>query len=157
MAAKNYNIKNISAVDYNADKLKIAKKCGANYTYNNLSKIDSIKNSFDTIIECTGNILVLQQCLELTKKFGGKIVVIGNYPKGEILKIDPWHIIQGKSLLGAWNDQVVFDKKFEKFEKKLKNKKLNFYFGKNIYKLNDINVAIKDFKNGKMIRPLIKL
>ena len=27
----------------------------------------------------------------------------------------------------------------------------------NIYTLNDINFAIKDFKNGKMIRPLIKL
>ena len=157
IASKTYNIKNITAVDFNLNKLKIAKKCGANSVHNNLSKISPLKKNFDAIIECTGNIKILHQCLELTKKFGGKIIVIGNYPKGEILKINPWHIIQGKTLSGAWNDESEFDKKFKKFSNKLKSKNLNFYFGKKIYTLNDISFAIKDFKNGKMIRPLIKL
>ena len=157
IASKIHNIKDISTVDFNLNKLKIAKKCGANSIYNNLSKITLLKKRFDAIIECTGNIGILHQCLELTKKFGGKIIVIGNYPKGKILKINPWHIIQGKTLSGAWNNQSKFDDKFKKFENKLKNKNLNFYFGKKTYKLDEINFAIKDFKSGKMIRPLIKL
>ena len=157
LAAKDYNVKHIAAVDYNLSKLKIAKKIGAHEVFNNLSKIDKIKKNFDVIIECTGNINVLEKCADFTKKFGGRVVVIGNYPKGKVLKIDPWHIIQGKTLLGAWNDQEIFDKKFEKFEKKIKNKKLDYFFGNKIYSLNNINNAIKDFKDGKMIRPLLKL
>ena len=125
--------------------------------YNNFNKIEANKSCFDVILECTGNIDILKKSIEFTKKFGGKVVVIGNYPKGQLLKIDPWHIIQGKTLTGAWNNQLVFDNKFKKFEKKIENKRLNFFFGKKTYNLNNINHAIKDFKKGKMIRPLIKL
>ncbi len=83
--------------------------------------------------------------------------MIGNYPKGKFLNIDPWHIIQGKALVGAWNDTLNFDNKFKKFEKKINNKNLNFFFGNKTYKLTDINKAINDFKKGKIIRPLIKM
>ena len=34
---------------------------------------------------------------------------------------------------------------------------LNDSFGKNIYKLNEINLAIQDVRAGKVIRPLIKM
>ena len=30
-------------------------------------------------------------------------------------------------------------------------------FWKKVYKLNEINLAIKDFKEGKVIKPLIKM
>ncbi len=157
IASKDYRIKKIFAVDKNKTKLKFAKKNGANETFESLEEIKNKQIRFDVIIECTGQIQVLKKCIGLSKNFGGKIIVIGNYPKGNFLKIDPWHIIQGKSLLGAWNDTLNFDKKFRKFEKKTKNKNLNFFFGDKIYKLTDINKAINEFKKGKIIRPLIKM
>ena len=156
IAAKDYNIKNITAIDRNPYKLKIAKANGANILFNDISKIDKQK-SFDVIVECTGNLNVLQNCINYSKNFGGKVIVIGNYPKGKLIKIDPWRIINGNTLMGAWNDSANFEKKFYKFEKKIKNKNLSFFFGRKTYNLNSIDNAIKDFKEGKIIRPLLKL
>lgn len=51
----------------------------------------------------------------------------------------------------------MFDKNFNIIQKKVSNLKLDFYFGDIIYNLENINVAIKDLKNGKIIRPLIKI
>jgi S-(hydroxymethyl)glutathione dehydrogenase/alcohol dehydrogenase len=157
LAAKKNGIENISVIDYNEKKLSIAKKNGAKYIYKNFSQIKNKNNMFDVIVECTGNIKILEASLDFVKKFGGKIIVIGNYPNGQMLKINPWHIIQGKTLQGAWNNQNIFDKNFSLIQKKVSNLKLDFYFGNKIYDLENINSAIKDFKKGKMIRPLIKI
>ena len=58
--------------------------------------------------------------------------------------------------MGAWNDRDFFDHKMNFFKKKLhKNYHKNF-FGKTIYTLDEINLAINDFIKGKVVRPLIK-
>ena len=157
LAAKKNKIKNISVIDHNEIKLNIAKKIGAKNCYKDFSQIKKSNVIFDLVVECTGNIKILEKSLDFIKKFGGKIIVIGNYPNGQILKINPWHIIQGKTLQGAWNNQDMFDKNFNIIQKKVSNLKLDFYFGDIIYNLENINVAIKDLKNGKIIRPLIKI
>ena len=38
----------------------------------------------------------------------------------------------------------------------MNNFNCDFFFGKKIYKIEELKSAINDFKNGKVIRPLIK-
>ena len=53
--------------------------------------------------------------------------------------------------------EISFKNKFKKLENIFKKLKTSFYFSNKVYKLNDINKAINDFKSGKVIRPLIKM
>ena len=63
----------------------------------------------------------------------------------------------GKVVSGAWVDEFNYDDKFSNFYNKFSQFSWKKYFGKKIYNLDNINLAIKDFKNGKVIRPLIKM
>ena len=58
--------------------------------------------------------------------------------------------------MGAWNNLKPFDDMFKKLENIIKEKNLKIFFGNKIYSLRNINKALKDFENGKVIRPLIK-
>tara|TARA_Y100000741_G_C18247127_1_gene555929 strand:- start:821 stop:1837 length:1017 start_codon:yes stop_codon:yes gene_type:complete len=142
----------IIAIDKVKKKLIIAKEFGATHTYSSLKKL---KQKFDVIIECTGNIEILKSTFKFTKEFGGKIILIGNYPKGQKINLDPWHVIKGITMKGAWLDNDPFNKKFMKLEKLMENRNYNIFFGKKVYDLANINNALTDLKNGKTVRPLI--
>ena len=162
LASKAKKLSPIIGIDVNKKKLKIAKKFGANKTFifkekNFIIKLKRYcKSDFPIIIECTGKIEVLKFCINIANNFGGKILVIGNYPKPSNIKFDPWNIIKGKTLMGAWNDKNLFDQKMEFFKKKMHKGYHTNFFGSKVYKLDEINLAINDFKKGKVVRPLIK-
>ena len=93
----------------------------------------------------------------MIKNFGGKFVIIGNYPVGKMIKLNPWNFVMGKIVTGAWTDSISYSKKFKFFYKKFNKFKWKYYFNNKSYNLNEINEALKDFKRGKIIRPLIKI
>ena len=92
----------------------------------------------------------------LSKKFGGKFIFIGNYPYKSKVYLDPWLIIQGITFMGTWNNPKPFDNLFKKLENIIQDKSLKIFWN-NIYNLRNINKALKDFENGKVIRPLIRM
>jgi S-(hydroxymethyl)glutathione dehydrogenase/alcohol dehydrogenase len=161
IASKTKKIRPIIGIDINSKKLEIAKAIGADKVFNfnkkgfNKELMNFSNSNFPTMIECTGNTKVLNYCIEKANTFGGKILVIGNYHKPSFIKLDPWNIIAGKTLLGAWNDLDVFDNKFRLYKSKISKNYSKYFFGNKVYNLNEINKAIKDFKIGKVIRPLI--
>lgn len=155
LIAKSLGFKQISLLDKNYKKLKILKRKFQISVFNSIEQIP--KENFDIVVECTGSIGIFQDSIKLVKKFGGKVIIIGNYDKKFISKLDPWNIIEGKTLKGAWNSEINFKNKFSKLQKVFKRLRTNFYFSNKIYKLDEINLAINDFKNGKVIRPLIKM
>ncbi len=155
LIAKSLGCKKITLLDKNQKKLLYLKK---KFNINIFSSMEKIKKeSYDIVVECTGNIKIFEMSLNLVKKFGGKMIVVGNYDKNLLSKLDPWHIIEGKTLKGAWNSEINFKNKFSKLENLFKKLKTDFYFSSKIYKLSEINKAIIDFKKGKVIRPLIKM
>lgn len=155
LIAKSLGCKKISLLDKNQRKLVYLKK---KFKINIFKSIDEIKkNSFDIVVECTGNINIFEKSLNLAKKFGGKMIVVGNYKKKLSSKLNPWHIIEGKTLKGAWNSEINFKNKFLKLESLFKKLKTDFYFSNKVYKITEINKAVSDFKKGKVIRPLIKM
>ncbi len=155
LISKSLGCKKITLLDKNQKKLLYLKK---KFNINIFSSMEKIKReSYDIVVECTGNIKIFEMSLNLVKKFGGKMIVVGNYDKNLLSKLDPWHIIEGKTLKGAWNSEINFKNKFSKLENLFKKLKTDFYFSSKIYKLIEINKAIADFKKGKVIRPLIKM
>jgi Zn-dependent alcohol dehydrogenase len=85
------------------------------------------------------------------------MIVVGNYPKNISTLLNPWNIIEGKTLKGAWNSDINFKNKFSKLEKIFHNLETDFFFSGKEYMINEINKAFKDLKNGKVIRPLIRM
>tara|TARA_B100001057_G_scaffold474458_1_gene540059 strand:+ start:288 stop:1292 length:1005 start_codon:yes stop_codon:yes gene_type:complete len=155
LIAKSLGCKKISLLDKNQKKIFFLKKKLKINIFKSVNEIK--KDSFDVVIECTGNINIFEKSLNLAKKFGGKIIVVGNYKKKLSSKLNPWHIIEGKTLKGAWNSEINFKNKFLKLENLFKKLKTDFYFSNKVYKITEINKAVADFKKGKVIRPLIKM
>ena len=162
-AAKKMGFKKIYALDKNKAKLQIAKKFGASNTIylDSLNNFDEImkkyKNFFSCAIECSGNITLMEKGVEIVKNFGGNFVIIGNYQKGKKISLDPWNLIMGKKISGSWQNEFNYEKYFQIFYNSFKYFKYRNIFGKKIYKIDEINLAVKDFINGKVIRPLIKM
>ncbi len=161
-AARLKNYKNIYAIDKYQSKLKVAKKFGAHKIINSNNKgfrkfIKKHINFFNNGVECSGNLDLMKDGLSMIKNFGGKFVIIGNYPVGKLVKLNPWNFVMGKIVTGAWTDNISYSKKFKFFYKKFDKFKWKYYFKNKIYTLKNINQALKDFRRGKIIRPLIKV
>ena len=63
----------------------------------------------------------------------------------------------GKQIKGSWGGSSRLDYDIYKFYDIIKKSKINLdEFVSKIYNFNKINDAIKDFKSGQVIRPIIK-
>jgi S-(hydroxymethyl)glutathione dehydrogenase/alcohol dehydrogenase len=158
-ALKCLKVKNIIAIDSLDSRLIVAKKLGAtkilNIKKNNLKNI--LENNFDFCFESAGNTKTIELGFEKLKS-SGQLFFASHPKKYSKIRIDPHEMIKGKKIFGSWGGQCVPKKDVPKiFNIFYKNKiKLSLFISK-IYKLNQINTAIKDFKKGNVIRPLIKM
>lgn len=163
LSAKLLSIKNILALDIENNKLETAKKLGAHHTLNtkNLNFKRDYKKLFpdgvDLCIEAAGLSKTIELGFEIINPKFGKLIFTSHPSKKEKIRIDPFELICGKSIEGSWGGGINPDKDLELIAKKItKSQMLNLYTG-NIYPLENINKAIKDFKTGKVLRPIIKM
>ena len=87
----------------------------------------------------------------------GLCVLAGNIKKGNTIQLNPYDLIFGKKIVGFSGNNVSLEKNIRIYHKlinKINFSKLRKIF--KIYKFKNINNAIKDFNNGKILRPLIK-
>ena len=155
-------IKNIIVVDTNENKRKLAQKLGIKYFFNidkfNEKKklIDYYSKRIDLCLENSGNSKSIEFCLSMIKD-NGKVIFSSNPPKKNKIKINPHELIKGKQILGTWGGNCKPDRDVVRFSKVfIKNQIFIKQIKSNIYKFNQINDAINDFKKGKILRPIIK-
>lgn len=164
-ATKLFKPNKIFAVDINNDRLELAKEFGATHIINPLDedpvafiKSNTNDEGVDYSIDAAGQVKTIEQAFESIKINDG-LCVFASHPKyGEKISIDPFDLISGKRIIGSWGGDAQPDKDIPIFSKlyldgllpleKLITKK---------YSLDDINVAIKDLKEGNVIRPIIEL
>lgn len=164
-ATKLYKLKKIFAIDINDDRLELAKQFGATHTLNPLKKdpVAYIKKEtngvgVDYAVDAAGLVMTIEQAFESIKINGG-LCVFASHPRyGEKISLDPFDLISGKRIIGSWGGDAKPDIDIPVFSKlyldgllpleKLITKK---------YSLDDINLAIKDLKEGNVIRPIIEL
>ena len=155
-AAKIANFSQIIVIEKDPAKTKIAYKLGASSALRE-TYFKKYFDYFDYVIECTGNDLMLNSSIKFVKKFGGSLIIVGNYKYKKKFNIDPWQILYGKNIVGSWNKKFDYKKKFKIYEKLSKKLNSNLIYGKKIYSLRNFSKALEDFKKGKVIRPLIKV
>lgn len=162
MASKVFRIKKIVALDISTKKLNIAKKLGAKKTFNTTSKnfnsnfYKYLPNGVDLCIESAGYAKTIELGFSLINRANGKLIFASHPSKNDKIRLDPFELISGKKIEGSWGGAINPDKDFEKISKLLNNKIINNFISK-IYSLDKINQAIKDFKTGKVLRPIIKM
>lgn len=152
----------IIAIDINPEKLKAAKQFGATHTIdaktqNPVEEINKIC-SLDFAIEASGNPIVMNQALQSVKNQGGCAVIVGNAHHGQMLQIDPKQFNMGKRILGTWGGDNLPDEHFPKYCNLISTNELKIsHLTNDLYKLQDVNIALDDLEKGKTFRPIIDL
>lgn len=151
-------------VDINSKKLKLAKELGATHCINasNKNPVVEIKNltkstdGVDYSVDCSGFVETIEQAFESIRR-GGKTIFASHPPAGKKISIDPFELINGKRIAGSWGGSARPDSDIPLIGKLIQSKKINLekLISKK-YTINNINKAISDFEQGKILRPLIK-
>ena len=157
-------IKNVTIIEPNINRAEIAKKLGYKDIYNpkNKKMISRIykryPNGFDSCIESAGHTKTIELGFSLIKDQNGKLIFASHPSKNKKISIEPHDLIKGKKLIGSWGGECVPKRDIPKIYKLFRknNIDLSKFFNK-LYDFEKINNAISDFKNGKVIRPIIKM
>ena len=154
----------IIAIDTNEEKLQLAQELGATHVVNPLKKdiIQAVKKitenqGVDYCFESAGRAKTIEHAFEITRRFGGKCIFASHPPMNERITLDPFELICGKQIYGTWGgesspdcDVPQFDyyylKKLLPLEKLISQK----------YSLGNINNAIDDLRNKKIVRAIIQ-
>lgn len=151
----------IIAIDINDTKLSLAGQMGATHTINSrlLNPIEELKKicpSLDFAIEASGVPAVMDQALQAVRPRGGTVVIIGNAPHGQHWELNPWHLNQGKKILGTWGGDNHPDTDFPKYMAFIASHQLDLgILTSKKYPLSEVNQALDDLESGKVARPLI--
>lgn len=153
----------VIGIDIKKNKLNFVKNNGADFVYeiskkNSLKKIfDQIKMNFplDYIIENTGNTKVISNSYKYMEKKSTLVLVgVPNYKKNINIHSLDFHF--GKKIVGVEGGNVNPEKDFNRYASYFKRKK--FYpkkFVSKIFKLKDINKAIKLITSNKILGRII--
>jgi S-(hydroxymethyl)glutathione dehydrogenase / alcohol dehydrogenase len=163
MATKLFQCSTIIAIDIEDSKLELAKEFGATYTINSLQEnviqklLEYTHNEgVDYSVECSGIAAVIEIAFKSVKNNGG-LCVFASHPKnGDKICLDPYDLICGKQIKGSWGGSSNPDRDIPKLSKLYLEGKLPLekLLDKR-YILDEINEALDDLENRKVIRPLI--
>lgn len=154
----------IIAVDILDHKLELAERMGATHIIN-ANKTDPVEEirevcpgGADFAIEVVGDPQVVLQALHSVRSHGGVAIVVGNARHGEYIRLDPFQLNLGKRVLGTWGGDNQPDRDYPRYTRLIKAGKINLMpLISTIYSLDEINKAIVDLEEGKVVRPLIDM
>lgn len=152
------------AIDRSNEKLDRARRLGATHTVN-AAKVDPVTaiqeivgaSGLDVAIEAVGSTEVIEQAFSAIHT-GGRTVIAGNPPSGDLISLDPMELIKGKSLLGTSGGGCNPEMATPDFHNLYKCGKLPLEdMITHEYPLNLINRAFDDLEQGRVGRALINM
>ena len=162
MAALVCGCTKIIAVDINNERLELARTFGATHGINGL-ETDSVKAIQDITgggvnysLEAIGHALVLRQavdCLRITGVCG----VIGATPLGTEVKLDINSIMFGRTVRGIIEGDAVPQLFIPEMIELYKQGRFPIDRLVTYYDLKDINQAVEDMAQGKVIKAILKM
>ena len=151
-------VKNICIVDINSKKIEIARKLGANLSFDS-SKFDSadelkknilteFNQKINFVYETSGNSAAINMAYELGSSIS-TILLIGVPFHDQKISINTLKLHFGMKFFGTEGGKSIPSEDIPKIISLMKENKLNLQsFPLNLYPFNDINRAIDDLKNG---------
>lgn len=162
LALKSQKIKNVTVLESNNHKFKLIQKIGYSQIvkptdpkmFKKLKKYSNNK-LFDYCIESAGKVETIELGLNLINNVG--TLIFASHPESnKKISVDPYEFIKGKKIIGSWGGNTKPDIDIIKYYNIFKkNNLLKFLRGK-IYSIKNFHIAIKDFRAGKILRPIIK-
>lgn len=162
MAAKLAGAGKLIAVDTVDMKLETAKDLGADYVINASQEnpqqrvMELTGGGADYAIECIGNVNVMAQAFSSIHN-GGKCVVAGMAPLGDMLTLAPYELLLGKTLVGCVQGHIKAPIDVPRY--------VDLYMAGKLpidklvtkrYSLADINKALENLDKGKVVRAVIR-
>ncbi|KAF7787119.1 hypothetical protein PRUB_a3986 [Pseudoalteromonas rubra] len=165
LAAKLFSPTKLIAVDVSPQKLEIAKQLGATHTIDAsscdpVSEIIKLTNNIgvDYSIEAGGTTRTIEQAFESVKDNGGQCIFASHPRAEEKIALEPHAFHRGKSIRGSWGGGSKPDVDIPKFIKLYQNNEVDLEaLLSRVYRLDEVNEALEDLKNKKIIRAVIEI
>jgi len=160
LALSALKFKKIYVVEKDKKKISFAKKINFKILKTKNLKKELIKKNnnklLDICFEASGNSKMIENAVKIIKN-KGKVVICSHTDPSKKFKIHSHDLIKGKKILGSWGGGSKPDKDVSKYTKLFLSKKLKLEKVKyKLFDLNNINLAIKEYRKGKFIKPIIK-
>jgi S-(hydroxymethyl)glutathione dehydrogenase/alcohol dehydrogenase len=164
IAARTYDV-TIIAVDISSSKLELALKLGADHVIDarSFSPVSFIKQitglGADYCLECSGQTSVIQQAFLASHPNKGLTVFASHPPAGEVITLDPHHLIAGRKIQGSWGGASDPDRDIPVMAALWKSGTfpIEELIDQKRYSLNEINEALADLAEGSALRPIIEI
>ena len=144
----------ISIIEPNQEKLALAKKLGARGLLKMSHCELGLSDYFDICYEASGRKTGIETGFDAINS-SGTLIFASHPPAGDNICIDPFQLISGKKIFGSWGGGGKPEITAAKIADLDKHGYLENLVGKE-YKLSEINMALSDLADGKVIRPIIK-
>ena len=152
----------IIGVDIHADRLKMAQELGATHTVN-ASKEDPVKAIQDITgggpnfsLECVGNPAVFRQAVDVLPRLG-VCGLLGVVPPGTEVSLNMDLIMNGRTVKGILGGDAIPDLFIPKLIELYKQGRFPFDQLITFYPFDEINRAVEDMEQGRVIKPVLRL
>ena len=96
--------------------------------------------------------------MDYLKPEGGRAVVIGNAPAGEVVQLSPSHFNMGKSILGTWGGDSEPDRDFDIYLQIMEeNLDVLHRLAEVQFPLEDVNNALMQMRTRQIARPILMM
>ncbi len=165
VAAKTFEPLMLVGIDIESAKLELGESLGATHVINskNTDVVEAVLaltdgRGADFVVEASGLAKTIEQGFEMTRRNGGQLVFATHPKAGDMIKLDPFELICGKSIRGSWGGSSKPDIDIPKMDLLYKQGKLPLEaFVSHSYRLEDVNTALSDLEDRKIVRALIKM
>jgi aryl-alcohol dehydrogenase len=152
----------IIAIDIIADRLDKAKEFGATHTVN-AAEVDPVAAIQDITgggpqftLECVGNPKVLRQAVDALPLLG-ICGLLGVVPPGTEVSLDMDRIMNGRTVKGIIEGDAIPDLFIPKLIELYSQGRFPFDRMITFYPFDEINQAVEDMEQGRVIKPVLRL
>lgn len=165
MATMLFDCAQVIAVDISVEKLELSRSFGATHTID-ASREDPVAEirrltggrGADYAVEASGQASVIEQAFESVRRGGGSCVFASHPEHGARVSIDPFELICGKQIRGSWGGSCKPDQDIPMFAKLYLEGRLPLEkLLTRRYRLDQINEALDDMEQHRVVRPLIEI
>ncbi len=165
MACRLQDCSQLIAVDVAPEKLEFARRLGATATIDASTQDPVIElrrltggRGVDYSIESAGFTRTIEQAFDSVRRAGGLCVFASHPTSGLRISLDPYELICGKRIMGSWGGNCDPDRDVARFAELYRAGKLpleNMITRR--YRLEEINIALGDLEQQRVLRPLIEI
>jgi aryl-alcohol dehydrogenase len=152
----------IMAVDLDPGRLEIARQFGATHTLNarEVDPVETIRDltggGVEFSLECVGNPRVLRQAVDVLPRLG-VCGLLGVVPPGTEVALDMDLLMNGRTVKGVLGGDAIADLFLPKLIELYRQGRFPFDRMITFYPFQEINRAVHDMEEGRVIKPVLRM